>query len=294
MKRLFWYLVLAALIAACASTTTTPRTWDLPAGVKVLPVNGYEMAYVERGAGEPVILLHGAVSDYRTFAPQMTSLSPQLRVIAVSLRHYYPERWNGKGSFSEKQHAEDLVAFIERLGAGPVYLVAHSRGGMPAILLTRSRPDLVRKLVLMEPPLKALHATAAEDPRVPRWKETVKRFETQSVDVGLEYFVDEVSGPGAWKSLAEDRRQPVRDNAWTIAGQIGDSAIIRCADVAGLKVPTLLVDGEKTTLDNRNDLEAAHKCMPSAKRVTIPNAGHVMHRQNPAAFDAALVQFLRE
>lgn len=291
MIRSFWYSVLALLLAGCAATT--PRTWELPPGVKALSVNGYEMAYVERGSGEPVILVHGAVGDYRSFAPQMTSLSPKLRVIAVSLRHYYPERWNGKGShFSEKQHAQDLIAFIERLGTGPVFLVAHSRGGMPAILLTRSRPDLVRKLVLMEPPLKALHATAAEDPRVPRWKETVRRYETQSVDAGLEYFVDDVVGPGTWKGLAEGQRQAVRDNAWTIAGQLSDSAIIRCADVAGLKVPTLLVDGEKTTLDIRNDQEAAHKCMPYAKRVTIPNAGHVMHRQNSAAFDAALLEFL--
>src|SRR4051794_13632043 len=98
-------------------------TWELPAGVKTLTVNGYPMAYVERGAGPTLVLVHGAVSDYRTFAPQITSLSPRVHVIAVSLRHYYPERWNGKGSdFSERQHAQDLIAFIERLGTGPVYL----------------------------------------------------------------------------------------------------------------------------------------------------------------------------
>lgn len=280
-----------AFLGGCQ--TTQKLSWDLPPGVNTLSVNGYPMAYVERGEGSTLLLVHGAVSDYRTFAPQMTSLSPKLRVIAVSLRHYYPERWNGKGShFSERQHAQDLIAFIERLGTGPVYLAAHSRGGMPAILLTQSRPDLVRKLVLMEPPLKALHAAGAEDPRVPRWKETVRRFETQSVDAGLEYFIDSVVGPGTWRGGAEDRRQAVRDNAWTIAGQLNDSAVINCADVAGIKVPTLLVEGEKTTPDNRSDLEAANKCMPSAKRAKIPNAGHVMHRQNAAAFDAALLQFL--
>lgn len=288
--RFSFFVAMAALLGG---SEPVQATWEVPAGVKTLTVNDYPMAYVERGAGPTLLLVHGAVSDYRTFAPQMTSLSPKLRVIAVSLRHYYPERWNGKGShFSERQHAQDLIAFIERLGTGSVYLAAHSSGGLPAILLTQSRPDLVRKLVLMEPPLKALHAAGAEDPRVPRWKETVRRFETQSVDAGLEYFIDDVVGPGTWRALAEDRRQAVRDNAWTIAGQLSDSAIISCADVAGLKVPTLLVDGEKTTPDNRNDLEAAHKCMPYAKRVTILNAGHVMHRQNSAAFDAAVLKFL--
>lgn len=289
--RFSFFVALAAFMFG--GSDPVQATWELPTGVKTLTVNGYPMAYVERGAGPTLLLVHGAVSDYRTFAPQMTSLSPKLRVIAVSLRHYYPEPWNGKGSrFSERQHAQDLVAFIERLGSGPVYLAAHSRGGMPAILLTQSRSDLVRKLVLMEPPLKALHAGGSGDPRVPRWKETVRRFETQSVDAGLEYFIDDVVGTGTWRGLAEDRRQAVRDNAWTIAGQLSDSAIISCTDVAGLKVPTLLVEGEKTTPDNRNDLDAAHKCIPQARRVTIPNAGHVMHRQNSAAFDAELLKFL--
>lgn len=289
--RFRFFLAMAAFFLGAGEPVHA--TWEVPAGVKTLTVNGYPMAYVERGAGPTLLLVHGAVSDYRTFAPQMMSLSPKLRVIAVSLRHYYPERWNGSGSqFSERQHAQDLIAFIERLGTSPVYLAAHSRGGMPAILVTQARPDLVRKLVLMEPPLKAIHAVGAEDPRVPRWRETVRRFESQSVDAGLEYFIDDVVGRGTWKALPEDRRQAVRDNAWTIAGQLSDSAIISCADVAGLKVPVLLVGGEKTTPDNRNDLDAAHKCMPSAKRVTIPNAGHVMHRQNSAAFDAALLEFL--
>lgn len=268
-------------------------TWELPDGVKTLTVHGYPMAYVQQGEGPTLVLVHGAVSDYRTFAPQMMSLSPKLRVIAVSLRHYYPERWDGKGGhFSERQHAQDLIAFIERLGTGPVYLAAHSRGGMPAILLTLSRPDLLRKLVLMEPPLKALHAADGDDPRVPRWKETARRFESQGVDAGLEYFIDNVVGPGTWRGLAEDRRQAVRDNAWTIVGQLNDSAVISCTDIGGIKVPTLLVEGEKTTADNRSDLEAAHRCMPGAKRAKIPNAGHLMHRQNGAIFDATLLQFL--
>jgi pimeloyl-ACP methyl ester carboxylesterase len=282
----------AMVLLGCVGAPVKP-TWDLPPDVKTFPANGYPMAYTERGAGPTVVFVHGAVSDYRTFSGQMEPLSAKLRVIAVSLRHYYPERWSGQGNdFSETQHAKDLAAFIEQLGAGPVYLVAISRGGVVSILMTQSRPDLVRKLVLMEPALKALHATGMEDPRVGRWRETVRLYETQGVDAGLEYFVDDVGGTGTWKALPEDRRRANRDNAWTIAGQLKDSSVITCADVAGLKVPTLLLGGEKTTADNRIDLDEAHKCMPFAKRATIPNAGHFMHRQNSAAFHETLLQFL--
>lgn len=286
--------LIATMLVACTSAPVKP-SWDLPPGVKTLPINGYPMAYVERGDGPVLLLVHGAVADYRTFSGQLESLSTKLRVIAVSLRHYYPERWDGKGSdFSERQHAKDLSAFIEQIGAGPVFVVGHSRGAMPVILMGQSRPDLVRKLVLAEPPLKALNAAGLEDPRMARWRETKRRYETQGVDAGLEYFLDDVLGPGTWKATPEERRQAPRDNAWTIAGQLNDSAVIRCADVGSLKMPTLLVGGEKTSPENRNDLDATQKCMPSAKRVTIPNAGHLMHRQNATAFDAALLEFLLE
>ena len=117
-----------------ANVKSPSPAWSLPAGVKTLPVNGYPMAYFERGSGSTVVLVHGALNDYRYWMPQISSLSPRYRIIAVSLRHYYPERWDGKGDdFSLKMHAEDVAAFIERLGAGPVYLVAHSRGGSVAL-----------------------------------------------------------------------------------------------------------------------------------------------------------------
>src|SRR5713101_8760100 len=82
-----------ALLAGCQSVPTP--TWDLPVGIKTLPANGYPMSYLERGDGPTVVLVHGALSDYRYWTPQISSLSSHFRLIAVSLRHYYPERWNG-------------------------------------------------------------------------------------------------------------------------------------------------------------------------------------------------------
>jgi hypothetical protein len=86
--------------------------WALPDGVKSIEVNGYHMAYRDEGSGVPLILVHGAVNDYRVWAGQVLEFAEKYRVIAVSLRHYYPERLNGIGSvFSIEQHINDAAPF---------------------------------------------------------------------------------------------------------------------------------------------------------------------------------------
>jgi esterase len=85
--------VTSVLLTSCAQTP--PRTWELPVATKALRVNGYDMAYVERGTGQAIVLVHGSLLDYRYFTGIMEPLSAKYRVISVSLRHYYPEPWDG-------------------------------------------------------------------------------------------------------------------------------------------------------------------------------------------------------
>src|SRR6516162_10213965 len=78
------------------SVMAMQSAWLLPEGVKSIEVNGYPMAYHESGSGMPLILVHVFAEQYR--------------VIAVSLRHYFPEPWDGRGDdFSILQHAVDLA-----------------------------------------------------------------------------------------------------------------------------------------------------------------------------------------
>ena len=277
----------------------TRPSWDLPDGVKTLQVNGYPMAYLERGAGPPLVLVHGALNDYRAWEPQLASLSSSFRVISVSLRHYYPEPWDGKGEdFSLKVHSDDVAAFIERLGAGPVYLLGHSRGAAIVPGVARAHPRLVRKLVLVEPAIFALLpptvGAATDDPRIARAKATAARFEKGDIEGGLEYFVDNVNGPGTWQRRPDAQRRVARDNAWTIVGQIRDVDIVSCTDLGDLSMPVLLVGGEKTTQQFKDIQDAVQKCSRSLKRVTIPDAAHTVPRMNPRAFEEAVIKFLSE
>jgi esterase len=294
MSRRFAGSLCAALILAGCQSIPAP-TWELPTGVKTLAVNGYPMAYVERGTGPTVVLVHGARTDYRFWEPQVASLSSRYRVVAVSLRHYYPERWDGKGDeFSPQVHAADVAAFIERLGAGPVYLVGHSRGGSVAAGAARMRPDLVKKLVLLEPVLARLAGPAgagAAGAREARAKAVAELFGRGDIEGGLAHFIDDTNGPGTWKRIPEEERRLARDNAWTLVANTTEVDTLACDDLRGVTMPVLLVESEKVTRPRKAVLDAAAKCFPAATRATIPDAGHYMSRENPAAFERELVRF---
>src|SRR6267142_1741517 len=146
MMRLALLLLLSLLL--CVQTT----------GQNVQPtkirVNGVELHYIEQGQGEPLILLHGGQGDYRSWEPQMKVLSQQFRVISYSRRYHYPNN----NPFTAKYHsayteAGDLAAFILKLKLGRVHLVGTSIGAFTALVLAVRHPEMVRSLVLAEPPV---------------------------------------------------------------------------------------------------------------------------------------------
>ena len=78
--------------------------------MKTLRVNGYDMAYIDVGQGQPgappLVCVHGSLCDYRIWSAVIGPLSAKHRVIAVSLRHFFPDHWNGAGdTYSITQHA---------------------------------------------------------------------------------------------------------------------------------------------------------------------------------------------
>src|SRR5215475_13176910 len=120
--------------------------------MQTLRVNGYDMAYLDVGTGPPLVCVHGSLCDFRIWGSVIGALSAKHRVVAVSLRHFFPERWDGEGAtYSIAQHVDDVIAFIEKLNIGPVDLMGHSRGGHICFRVAQRRPDLVRKLILAEP-----------------------------------------------------------------------------------------------------------------------------------------------
>lgn len=129
-----------------AVTTTHPDV------LRALDVPGATVEYAERGTGEPILLVHAGVFG-AWFEPLAAEESlAGFRVIRM-LRAGYTSGPPPAGHVGIADHARHAAALLDALGAGPAHVVAHSSGTVIALQLALDRPDLVRSLVLSEPPL---------------------------------------------------------------------------------------------------------------------------------------------
>ena len=261
-------------------------------------VNGYDMAYIEVGQGDPIVCVHGSLCDFRVWSPVLGLLSRQHRVITPSLRRFFPEQWNGVGNdFTIAQHVSDLIEFLEAVGKR-VNLLGHSRGGHIAFRVSQQRPDLLRCLVLAEPggDLDASFTTetASTPPTIPTHVATsVAKIAAGDVDGGLASFVDAVNGPGVWRDLSAAAQQELRDNARTLLGQVNEKRQpYTRIDAEGMGVTTLFIGGENTPGGSLVVLRALATYVSDARVEIIPNTSHLMFAQAPVQFSTAVLNFL--
>src|SRR5437764_12002851 len=91
MKALRGNFACAALLAFVLPAQADPK-WLLPDGIKSVEVNGYEMAYQEMGSGVPLVLVHGAMTHYRSWSQLVRGFAQTYRVVAVVVRRSFRAR----------------------------------------------------------------------------------------------------------------------------------------------------------------------------------------------------------
>jgi pimeloyl-ACP methyl ester carboxylesterase len=282
-----------ALLAATASAAA-------PAPTRI-QVNGVELHYVSAGSGDAVILLHAEQSDYRAWEPHMRELARSFHVVAYSRRYNFPNR-NPEVArdHSAIVEAADLAALIKALRLKRVRLVGDSMGAAVALTLAIENPRMVHSLVLAEPPI---FAWAREFPDggalyfdfTRRAIEPARTAFAAGDDAGaMRLVVDGWATPGRFDRLSPQARLAVMQNASyfrVMSRSDHANPDIPREALRRLRIPVLVVTGEKTIEIHRRIDEKLARLIPRARSATIPNAGHESSRDNPLAFTEVVQNF---
>ncbi len=303
IKILLIMLTLIGLASFISLPAVAVPKWLIPDGIKTIEVNGYHMAYQDTGTGVPLVLIHGSLNDYRTWDPQIMDFSKTYRTIAVSLRHFYPEKWNGIGEdFSILQHASDVAALIKKLDLGKVHVLGHSRGGAVVLHVARLYPEVIRTLILEDASgLENLLPTAPGSETLTAKGAELRKALRANIDEGdlnkaAREFTDGWNGPGSWEKLPAGTKQMVIDNLGT--GLANDERpIIRCGEILGFTFPILALTGERSPKRYGQIYGALRQCKPDIPaHIVVPNAPHVMHGNlgNPIYFNRVVLHFMNQ
>jgi pimeloyl-ACP methyl ester carboxylesterase len=281
-----------------------------------IETNGTRLYYIEQGSGEPVLFVHGSLGDYRTWTGVLDRFSKDYRAISYSRRYAYPNRWMEGGDDGIAANAEDLYGLIGSLGLGPVHIVGHSYGAFTAIVCARRHPQVVRSLILEEPPLLPMIVADPNNPREilslfrksPRAALALIKFGEQAIAPAMKAFAQgDAQGAARFflrgvlghRIVVEElpllSRQGLLANAESLE-QESDKGMVpfSCEDARRISAPVLLIGGERSPYFFTHILDRLQQCLPNSRRLTLSAVSHDLHLADPEGFVRAALAFLKE
>lgn len=264
--------------------------------------NGLVFHRAEHGEGVPLVFLHGVLGDWRTWAPQWEAFTPYLRCISYSRRYSVPNG-NRRDSpdHSALVEAEDLASLLVHWRAAPAVLVGASYGAYTALALACRRPDQVRALVLVEPPLLRLADGTAEGRRVREDFERRIRLPARAAfargddEQAVWLLTEGILGSGeltAQHHAAMARRLENAESLRRVTLSSDEFPALDLDRLATSGIPMLLLSGERTPPIHELVFRALAQALPQAESRKVPGAGHGVARDAPAAFNALALDFL--
>lgn len=263
------------------------------------------IAYHVRRSGSlgrpPLLLVHGFTGSGASWEGHLADLEARFDVIAPDLPGHggtsapsTPER------ASVEETADDLAALLDRLGAAPAHVVGYSLGARLALRLAVEHPSFLGRLVLESP------SAGIDEPSERERRRTSDAALAERLDrEGIEAFVDEWEAQPLFVSqerLPPDRRVALRRErlandpaglAMSLRGA-GQGAMEPLAGRLGqVHAPTLVVAGALDPVGRRR-AEAVASGIPGARLAVVPDAGHRVHLERPAAWGRLVLEFLEE
>jgi len=280
-----------------------------------IKINGSNFEYIEKGNGKPVIFVHGGISDYRIWKGQIDNFAEKYRVIAYSRRYHYPNKWDGDGSdYSIDLHAQDLTSFVKALNLEKVCLIGNSYGAFTSLMTAIKNPDLVKALVLNEPPVLPLLVSNPDNPLqifslfikdfstaksfmkfgLKHMKPAMKALKDDQFEKGVRLFADGALGEGRYDKISDDAKSTFMDNAAALKAELLGSGFppFPIDEASRLSIPILFVIWQKSPKFLWSISEMLLKILPNSEKVIIPNASHLTHGENPVEYNKSVLEFL--
>jgi len=293
------FILLAALYlwTPDKSKAELEKTYGSPKNAYVSAL-GVNLHYQDTGRSKntiPILFLHGFGASLQTWDTWAQALSEEYRVISVDLPGFGLTGEDPSGIYTDQRSVEVLEAFLKELKIPKVVLVGNSMGGKLAWQFTARYPNQVAKLVLISPDGYASPGIQyGKKPDVPAIADLYRYFFSKTFlamnlkpayadpnnlnDALVNRYYDLMLAPGVRGAILGRMQQTVLQDP--------------VPSLASIQVPTLLIWGEKDAfipISNSNDYL---KVMPNAKRVSLPNIGHLPQEEQPSIGLAVLKEFL--
>lgn len=262
---------------------------------KSATVGGATITYREAGRGVPLVLLHGIGSAARSFEPQLAAFAGRFRVVAWDAPGYGGSTALAPPSPTARDYASALAGLMDVLAIERAHLVGHSLGALIAAAFAAENGRRVLSLTLAC--AAGGHARLAADERArlldQRLKDVAELGPREMAERRGPRLVAPGTAPDIQRAVIETMAM-VRPEGYVQAARMlsmGDLAADLARLPADLAVQFIHADADIITPPARiRELAAAR---PSARVLGIEKAGHIAYLEQPAAFNAAISEFVK-
>jgi pimeloyl-ACP methyl ester carboxylesterase len=262
-----------------------------------------ELNYVSEGDGPLVVLLHGFPEFSYSWRNQIPALARAgFRAVAPDLRGYAKSpKPRGIRHYRLVEVAQDVIALIEKLNGGaPCVLVGHDWGGVTAWVIAWLRPDLLRKLVVLNVPHPAPLLR-----EIGRSNDQKRRLLYQlffNLPLLPELFM-RLYGPKLMKKMARftDDEVAILTRSWrgSLTPMLNYYRAMRKSRgevrklLKPIDVPTMMIWGVKERVFIPETLEGTEKWVTNLRIERVQKAGHFVQTDAPERVSELLIEFAR-
>ena len=282
-------------------------------------VNGVRLHYVTAGTGKLILFLHGFPEFWYAWKDQLIEFSGTHQAVAPDLRGYNLSSKPGEVEQYQITHlVEDIRALAAHLGHKRFILVGHDWGGGVAWATALSHPECIEKLIIINAPHPGVfERELRSNPAQQQASQYMLVFRSPGAEAILSanhyaFLVEGILGEGLRQGYFTEEDRAAYLAAWSQPGALtgglnyyraarvgppssaGEAPFRLVSDLPSLtvKVPTLVIWGEKDIYLLRGNLEGLDRFVPDLTILRIPDGSHWVVHEKPAEVNAAIRRFL--